>query len=163
MKKSLLACTLILLLSASTCFAISYSLSIVGQGDSVEIHIGLSDVPEALITAGVWIEYDASQMSIVNADINSGDGAWDAGMSQTIKDPKGPGTYMITAGNLSTVLPDGNGNIGLANIQFQCLTGNCSGQTIKVGPVEDPNFDSVVGTKGGVYDSKMNKQTYTIP
>ena len=142
----------------------TYGIELVSQDSgSVQLNVNLSEVPESLITAGLWIEYDASQMSIVNADINSGDGAWDAGMSQTVKDPKGPGTYMITAGNLSTVNPDDSSNIDLANIQFQCLSGNCSGQTVTVGPVEDPSFDSVVGTKGGVYDSKMNKQTYTIP
>jgi hypothetical protein len=130
---------------------------------NVQLDFNLSDVPESLITAGLWIEYDSSQMSIVNANINSGDGAWDAGMSQTVNNPKGPGTYMITAGNLSTVNPDDNSTIDLASIQFQCISGNCSGQTVTVGPVEDPNFDSVVGTKGGVYDSKMDKQTYTIP
>ena len=142
----------------------AYGIELMSQDSgSVQLNVNLSDVPESLITAGLWIEYDASQMSIVSADINMGDNAWDEGMSQTVKDPKGPGTYMITAGNLSTVNPDDNSSIDLANIQFQCISGNCSGQTVTVGPVEDPNFDSVVGTKGGVYDSKMNKQTYTIP
>ena len=142
----------------------AYGIELMSQDSgNVQLNVNLSDVPESLITAGLWIEYDASQMSIVSADINSGDNAWDEGMSQTVKDPKGPGTYMITAGNLSTVNPDDNSNIDLASIQFQCNSGNCSGQTVTVGPVEDPNFDSVVGTKGGVYDSKMNKQTYTIP
>ena len=142
----------------------TYGIELLSQDSgNVQLNVNLSEVPESLITAGLWIEYDPSQMSIVNANINSGDNAWDEGMSQTVKDPKGPGTYMITAGNLSTVNPDDNSNIDLANIQFQCISGNCSGQTVTVGPVEDPNFDSVVGTKGGVYDSKMNKQTYTIP
>jgi hypothetical protein len=142
----------------------AYGIEQMSSPDSgnVQLNVNLSDVPESLITAGLWIEYDASQMSIVNADINSGDGAWDVGMSQTVKDPKGPGTYMITAGNLSTVTPGDDSSIDLASIEFKCLSGNCSGQTVTVGPVEDPNFDSVVGTKGGVYDSKMNKQTYTI-
>ena len=142
----------------------AYGIEQMSSPDSgnVQLNVNLSDVPESLITAGLWIEYDSSQMSIVNADINSGDGAWDAGMSQAVKDPKGPGTYMITAGNLSTVNPDDSSRIDLASIEFKCLSGNCSGQTVTVGPVEDPNFDSVVGTKGGVYDSKMNKQTYTI-
>ena len=142
----------------------TFGVELVSQDSgNVQLGVNLNEVPESLITAGLWIEYDSSQMSIVSADINSGDGAWDAGMSQTVKDPKGPGTYMITAGNLSEVAPDDNSSIGLANIQFQCLTGNCSGQTVTVGPDADPNFDSVVGSKGGTYDSKMNKQTYTIP
>ena len=31
-------------------------------------------------------------MSIVSADINGGDGAWDTGMSNTVPDPQGPGS-----------------------------------------------------------------------
>jgi hypothetical protein len=133
------------------------------NNDSGNIDLGfnLSSVEEPLITAGLWIEYDPSQMSLVSAEINSGDGAWDTGMSQTVKDPKGPGTYMITAGNLSTVDPDDSSTIGVASVQFQCLTGNCSGQTISVGTV--PGFDSVVGNSSGVYDSKINPTTYSIP
>ena len=126
MKKTLLANTLILLLSASQCFAISYSKAIVlpddsayesknlkawedewmmAEGDYVQLDINLSDVPEPLLTAGLWIEYDPSQMSIVSVDINSGDGSWDPGMSSTVKNPNGPGTYMITTGNLSSIKP----------------------------------------------------------
>ncbi len=71
---------------------------------NVELDFNLSDVPEPLITAGLMIEYDPTQMSIVNADINE-DG-WDTGMSKQVKDPKGTtGTYMFTAGNLSLLIP----------------------------------------------------------
>jgi hypothetical protein len=173
MKKSLLTSTLILLLSASTCFAIGFSKCIVGQSDSanesnslktwedewtmaqagdVEIDVWLSDVPEPLITAGVWIEYDASQMDIVSANIDS---VWDAGMSQILKNPFGPGTYMITVGNLSNVKPDENGDIDIATILVQCLTGNCDG-VMTFGTIPDQNFDSVVGNNGGVYDGDIS-------
>ncbi len=129
-------------------------------GDGVQLNFNLSDVPEPLITAGLMIEYDPTQMSIVSADINE---SWDTGMSNTVKDPKGqpPGTVMFTAGNLSLAKPDDNSNIGVASIQFQCLTGSCSGQTVSIGTV--PGFDSVVGNSAGVYDSKITKSTYTIP
>ena len=121
----------------------------------------MSDVPEPLITAGLMIEYDPTQMSIVSADIN--EGSWDKGMSNTVKDPKGqpPGTLMFTAGNLSLANPDDSSNIGVASVQFQCPSGNCSGQTVTIGTV--PGFDSVVGNSAGVYDSKITKSTYTIP
>ena len=102
----------------------------------------------------------SSQMSIVSADINGGDGAWDTGMSNTVPDPQGPGTYLVTVGNLSLVKPDDSSGINIANLRFNC-TGDCSGQTIKISTV--PNFDSVVGNSAGVYDTKMNPITYTIP
>ena len=140
----------------------TFGVEVLSQSsDNVDLNFNLSEVPESLITAGLWVEYDASQMSIVNADINSGEGGWDEGMSKKSKILKGPGTYMITAGNLSMVTPDDSSTIGVANIQFQCLTGNCSGQTVTYGTV--PGFDSVVGNSSGVYDSKITKSTYTIP
>jgi hypothetical protein len=135
--------------------------SFLGDSENPAIDVRLSGVEEPLITAGLWIEYDASQMNLVSADINSGDGAWDTGMSQTVKDPKGPGTYMITAGNLSTVNPDDSNEISVANLQYQCLSGNCSGQQVIVRTV--PGFDSVVGNSSGVYDSKIKSVTITIP
>ena len=68
---------------------------------------------------------------------------------------------MITTGNLSSAKPDGNNTIGVANLSGQCLTGNCSGQQIKVHTV--PGFDSVVGNSSGVYDSKIDPVIITIP
>ena len=168
MKKSLLASTLILLLSASTCLAIGFSKAIVArsspgtdsnslktwedewmmaEGDSVQIDINLSDVPEPLITGGLMIEYDPTQMSIVSANIN--EGSWDQGMSNIIY--RDGGTIIITAGNLSTVSPDENGDISIANIQFECVD-TCDGAiTIKT----IPGFDSVVGNSSGVYDDDI--------
>jgi hypothetical protein len=137
-----------------------FSYSVSGDPSNVTVDINLSDVQEPLITSGLWIEYDASQWSI-NADINSGDGAWDSGMSQTVNDPKGPGTFMITTGNLSTVKPDGNNDIGVASLQFQCKTGNCSPSEVKIGTV--PGFDSVVGNSSGVYDKDMKGVSFSIP
>jgi hypothetical protein len=140
----------------------TFGVEVVSQSaDTVNMDFNLSDVPEPLITAGLMIEYDPTQMSIVSADIN--EGSWDKGMSNTVKDPKGqpPGTLMFTAGNLSLANPDDSSNIGVASVQFQCLSGNCSGQTVTIGTV--PGFDSVVGNSAGVYDSKITKSTYTIP
>ena len=176
MKKSLLVSTLILLLSASQCFGISYSKAIVlpsnsayesntlkawedewmmAEGDSVQLDINLSDVPEPLITAGILIEYDPSQLNIVSADIKGG---WDQGMSNIVKDPNGPGSYMITTGNLSLVNPDDDGDISLASIQFECVD-TCEGViTIKT----VPGFDSVVGNSAGVYDEDISSNYFDI-
>ena len=139
----------------------TYGIEMVPQNSGdVELNINLSDVPESLITAGLWIEYDPSQMSIVSANIHQGDGAWDGQMCQTIPNPKGPGTYMMTAGNLNSIEPDNEGKIEFANVKINCPSGNC---TFTVGPGPDSGFDAVVGNKGGVYDSKMQPKTYTTP
>ena len=81
---------------------------------------------------------------------------WDTGMSNTVKDPKGPPELYVHGRKSFLANPDDSSNIGLANIQFQCLTGNCSGETISVSTV--PNFDSVVGNSAGVYDSNMHEK-----
>jgi hypothetical protein len=139
----------------------AYGIELVSQNsEDVELKFNLSDVPDKLITAGLWIEYDPSQMSIVSADIHKGDDAWDEKMCQTIPNPKGPGTYMMTAGNLNSLKPDNDGTIEFANVIIKCPSGNCS---FTVGPGPDSGFDAVVGDGGDVFDSKMQTITYTIP
>jgi hypothetical protein len=130
---------------------------IAGPGDFV-IDFWINDVPEPLITAGLMIKYDPTQMSIVSADIN--ESSWDKGMSNTVKDPKGqpPGTVLFTAGNLSLAAPDDDGDIAIASIQFHCME-DCEGE-ITVSIV--PGFDSFVGNSLGVLDSQIDPSTLAI-
>ena len=86
------------------------------SSETVTIDVWMHDVPEPLITAGFWMESDASQTNIISGNIYSE--PWDAGMSQTVKDPKGPGTFMVTVGNLSTVSPDSEGDIIIAKVHI---------------------------------------------
>ena len=124
--------------------------------ETVEIDVWLHDVPEPLITAGFWVESDTSQMRIISADIYSE--PWDAGMSQTVKDPKDPGTFMVRVGNLSTVLPDSEDNIIIAKVQLQCISSDDT--VITLTPI--PGFDTVVGDSAGVYDLDIMPHTITI-
>ncbi len=126
------------------------------SSETVTIDVWLHDVPEPLITAGFWMESNASEMNIISSTIYSE--PWDAGMSQTVKEPKGPGTFMVTAGNLSTVSPDSEGDIIIAKVQFQCTSPDDVSVTLT--PV--PGFDTVVGDSAEVYDSEIVPHTITL-
>jgi len=126
------------------------------QSEIVAADIWIHDVPEPLITAGFWMEFDASHISIIDADLYSE--PWDAGMSQTVKDPKGPGTYMVTVGNLSTVSSDSEGDIIIAKVLFQCT----SSDDVSVTLTPIPGFDTVVGDSAGVYDLDIMPHTITL-
>ena len=130
--------------------------TITAPSETVGMDIWLHDVPEPLITAGFWMEFDASQMSILSSDIYTG--PWDAGMSQTVKDPKGPGSYMVTVGNLSTAFSDGEDDIILAKVLFQCA----SSDDVTITLTTIPEFDTVVGDTAGVYDSEIASHTITL-
>ena len=135
---------------------IDYSVS--GDSDNMTVDINLSDVQEPLITAAVMLEFDPTALKVNDATFKDG---WDKSMSNANPVDKEPGKYVLTAGNLSNANPDDSSNLGLASIQYQCLTGNCSGQQIKVHPV--PGFDSFVGSGAGVYDPKIDPVIITIP
>jgi hypothetical protein len=156
MQKLLLASALVLSLMASPCLAIEWTIIETGN---FEISFGLKDVPEPLITAAMMIEFDPTALEVKIGGVTFND-VWDQGMSSSYPVPQEPGKYVLTAGNLSNANPDNSSNIGVASVQFQCLTGNCSGQQIKVHTV--PGFDSVVGSSSGVFDSQIDSKTFTI-
>jgi hypothetical protein len=124
--------------------------------ETVTIDVWMHDVPEPLITAGFWMESDASQTNIISGNIYSE--PWDAGMSQTVNDPNGPGTYMVTAGNLSTVSPDSEGDIIIAKVLFQCT----SSDDVSVTLTPIPGFDTVVGDSAAVYDLDIMPHSITL-
>ena len=104
----------------------------------------------------MYLEFDASQISILSADIY--DDLWDGAMSRVTANPQGPGTYVVTVGNLSTVAPDRAGDIPIARLQLDCVE-NCNGQ-ITVNTV--PGFDSVVGDSAITYDPSIVPNVFTI-
>jgi len=128
----------------------------IAQSETIEMDIWLRDVAEPLITAGFWMEFDASQMDIISTDVYSQ--PWDPGMSQTVENPQGPGSYMVTLGNLSSASPDGEDDIILAKVMFQCT----SFDDVTVTLATIPNFDTVVGDSTGVYDSEIAPHTITL-
>ncbi len=177
MKKLLMVSALVLSLVASPCHAIEFCKDVLEQGNPggssnsrktwdeewiiggagvVEVDIWINDVPENLITAAMYLEFDGSQMSILSADIY--DDIWDGDMSRVTANPQGPGTYLVTVGNLSSVAPDRNGDLPIARFRFNCVD-NCNVQ-ITVATV--PGFDSVVGNTAGVYDDLIEPNVFTI-
>jgi hypothetical protein len=128
----------------------------IARSETVGMDIWLLDVPEPLITAGFWMEFDASKMSIIGSDTYSE--PWDPGMSQTVENPQGPGSYMVTVGNLSTASPDSEDDIIVANVQFQCT----SSDDVTITLTTVPNFDTVVGDSAEVYDAEIASHTITL-
>jgi len=117
-------------------------------------------VDAPLITAAMMVEYDPKVLKINSATFKD---AWDQGMSSSNPAQGQPGKYILTAGNLSDAKPDPNGTIGYARVDAECLTGNCSGATIKFSPI--PGFDSFVsGTSGQskVYDPDIDPVIVTL-
>ena len=128
---------------------------IIGQPIEVDVDIWVNDVPEQLLTAAFYIDFDPSQMSLVRTEIYD---VWDGAMSQVIINPEGPGTGMIVAGNFSLVTPDRDGDIAIAKLRFDCEE-NCNVQ-ITVQTV--PGFDSVVGDSANTYDIVITPNVFTI-
>jgi len=172
MKKLFLFSALVLSLMASPCLAIEFCKDVLEQGNpggstnsrktwdeewviggagEVEVDIWINDVPENLITAAIYLEFDASQITSLNADIY--DDLWDGAMSSSVAKP---GSFAVIVGNFSTVAPDGDGDIPIARLQFDCVE-NCNVQiTVKT----LPDFDSVVG--GITYDPSIVPNVFTI-
>ena len=177
MKSLFVVCLLGLILMVSPCFAINYCKDVlepdnpggsnslktwdeewtIGATGKVEIDIWINDVPEPLITAGFWIEFDASQMSIDSVEII---GDWDESMNTVVLEPDGPGTYMFVTGNLSEVPADGDNDIPIAKVTLQC-EGSCKGEfTVRTIPDED--FDSIVGNSDTIFDTEINPNSVAI-
>jgi hypothetical protein len=177
MKKLLLVSTLVLSMMASPSRAIEFCKDVLEQGnpggfsnsrktwdeewliggaEEVEVDVWVNDVPENLITAAIYLEFDAAQMSVLSADIY--DELWDGAMSRSVANPQGPGSFAVIVGNFSTVAPDGDGDIPIARLQFDCVE-NCSVQiTVKT----PPDFDSVVGDSATIYDPSIVPNVFTI-
>ena len=95
----------------------------------------------ALITAGCWIAWDTSQVSVVNVLAADGEvsGPWDSGFSYKVPDADGPGTYMLAVGQFGTVAVDNP--IPICDIEFCCEEPGQSQITIST----IPGFQTIVG------------------
>ena len=101
-----------------------------------------SHINTPLITAGFWLVYNVSQISINNVAVYDGELApalWDPGFTGKIPDAGGPGTYMLTVGNFATVSLD---DLRIADVEF-CATGRVGYSQIIISTI--PGFDTVVG------------------
>jgi len=116
--------------------------------------VWLKDVPEPLVSAGFYLEYDPWAMSIVELNTYDGSdlsGPWDPG-SIGVADPNGPGTYFLATANLGVdgAQPDAEGDIIIAQIEFECLgQGPFTISTV-------PDFDTVVAPSFTVYDPHID-------
>ena len=130
-------------------------------GKEVSVDVWVKDVPEELITAGFWLTFDASTVSIVKIDVYDGTaapGPWDSAMSRVVANPSGPGAYMVIVGNLGNVKPDKKGDIIIARVQCSCKD-KCT-NPLEIKPIQ--GFDTVVGGNGKVFDAIIKPASFTI-
>ena len=81
----------------------------VTPSETVEIDVWLHDVPQELLTAGFWVEFNPEQVQITSVDVYDGStspGPWDPGFTNIIPDADGPGTFFVTCGHFSCAVPE---------------------------------------------------------
>lgn len=126
---------------------------VTGVNETLVLDVWIGGAPEPLLTTGVRVLYDQSRLTI--EDVAAFDdidlpGPWDYLMTRKALNPRGPG-YLYACGNLSGTPPDGCGDVLIARITLRCST---PGETlVRFSPI--PDFDSVVGYSGTLYDPRM--------
>lgn len=126
---------------------------VLGVDRELVVDVWIGGSPEPLLTTGVQVLFDQSRLAI--EDVAAYDdidlpGPWDYLMTRKAMNPRGPG-YLFACGNLSGTQPDGCGDVLIARITFRCTA---PGETlIKLATI--PDFDSVVGYSGTLYDHQM--------
>jgi hypothetical protein len=121
----------------------------------VEVDIWINDVPEQLLTAGIYLEFDPSQMDVLSAEVY---GHWDQEMSSILPNGDGPGTFIVLVGNLGNVTPDREGDIHIAKLRLDCVS-DCN---VEVTVKTIPGFDTVVGDSAVTYDESITPNIFTI-
>ena len=132
-----------------------------GLGKEAEVDIWLKGVKEDIITAGFWLSYDPSQVSIVSVEIYDGavlPGPWDRSMTKKVENPSGKGTHLVTVGNLANVKPDKTSDVIIAKVKYLCKDKCTKPMTLTT----IQGFDTVVGNSGKVYDAEIKKANVTI-
>jgi hypothetical protein len=127
-------------------------------GQTVDMDIWVNDAPEALLTGGFAIIYDPVSVALTNVipyDTSNG-GPWDAGITGSESEP---GQLYLAVGNFGCVTPDGDGDVILAKVTFECLDDGNTTITI----LTIPAFDTVCGCSGPIiYDSQISPNNVTI-
>ena len=118
-----------------------------GSCETVTIAIDPAGITTPLITAGFWLIFDPSAVTVNDVLAADGEvpGPWDPGFTTIVTDPDGPGTYFLALGQFATVAVDSV--IPLADVEF-CRQSSGVDQII-VSTI--PDFDTVVGDTT-VYD-----------
>ena len=133
---------------------------VVGVGDTVEVDIWVSNMSEPLLTTGFRVLFDSSVLAVEHAaafDDMDLPGPWDYLMTRKAPNPRGPG-YLFACGNLSGTPQDEGNDVLIARLTFTCVS---PGETlISIGTI--PDFDSVVGYSGTLYDASLEMSPQTI-
>lgn len=98
--------------------------TIIGLSETVAVDFWVNDIPEPILVAGLWFNYDPSMVNVVDVkvyDNNGLPGPWDPQYTANINEPGGPGTYMIAVGNLPAVPPDIDGDFIIARMEFEFI------------------------------------------
>ena len=133
-------------------------------GEVVELDIWINDFPEELSTAGFWITYDPSLVSIEDViayDSNDLIGPWSSGFTTKVQDPAGPGTYLLMLGRFYGAPLDADEDILFSRIRFRCETEGNVTITVSVDP--GPGLSLLVGWPSGyVYDHEILPNAITL-
>ena len=181
MKKLSVVSALVLSLMVSPCLAIQYCKDFLepgnpggwseslktfedewtlNAGEIVDLDIWINDVPEELVTAGLWISFDPSLVSIEEVlAYNHADlpGPWNSITTTKIQDPEGPGTYWLILSNASGTPQDTDGDILLGKIRFRRAGDGEATITISVDTL--PTFALFVGLSATIYDQAIPPNT----
>ena len=132
---------------------------VMGVGDTVEIDVWINGMSEPLLTSGFMVLFDSSVLTVEHAaafDNMDLPGPWDHLMTRKASNPRGPG-YLFACGNLSGTSPDGCDDVLIARLTFRCVSPGDS--LIMFGTI--PDFDSVVGYSGTLYDTTLVMSPHT--
>ena len=133
---------------------------IMGAGDTVEVDVWVCGMTEPLLTSGFRAVYDSSVLEVKHVaafDDMDLPGPWDYLMTRKAPDHTGPG-YRFACGNLSGTSPDGCDDVLIARLTFSCVS---PGETILFFSTI-PNFDSIVGYSGTLYDDMLTLPFHTF-
>jgi len=114
------------------------------------IDVWLNDVPEPLLSAGFYLDYDPSEASILEVKGYDGSdlpGPWQPPIT-AVAEPDGPGTYFVATYNLDGAELDAEGDIIVAQFKIRCNAPGYSPFIVSTVPV----YDTVVGESETVFD-----------
>ena len=130
----------------------------VNENEDVNMDIWLNDCPQSMLTAGFWITFDPSFLTIVDVLIYNDEdlpGPWDSQLASNITEPNGPGTHFVALGQFNCVEPDSDGDIIVGSVLFHAEAHGSP--IIEIFPI--PDFDTIVDCFANLYDSQIPVKT----
>ena len=97
----------------------------VSVGDTFDVDIWMRECPGSATNGGFWINYDESLVQINAASaydqVDITPGPWVATGTSKLPDVEGPGSYALMVTNLAGAVPDGDGDLIIARVTFECI------------------------------------------